>query len=91
MNTLSLYTYRIWRDGSRERLHSFSLESKESLLPHHIVGRSFTKTGYGSRIPTTQMVKFHGRWRRVYLRIYSNIGTTFIGKWSDNLIVSSYD
>ena len=88
MNTLSLSTYRIWQDGTREKLHSFSLESKKSLLPHHIAGQSYTTTGYGSRIPTTQMVKFRGRWRRVYCCIFSNVGTLYIGKRSDNLIVS---
>lgn len=51
-------------------------------------GLSYTATGYGARIPTSVMVRFKGKWRRVYCRIYSNSGTCFIGKWSDNISVS---
>ena len=43
-------------------------------------GLSFTRDGYGSRIPTSWMVHVDGRWRRVYCCIWSNIGTCFIGK-----------
>ena len=42
-------------------------------------GLTYTATGYGSRIPSRYMVHFHGKWRRVYLCIFSNIGTCFIG------------
>ena len=48
-------------------------------IKHHMLGLPFTATGYGSRIPTRYMVSVHGKWRRVYCRIYSNIGTLFIG------------
>ena len=41
-------------------------------------GLSFTTTGYGRRIPTSQMVQVDGRWRRVYCCIYSNSGTCYI-------------
>lgn len=47
-----------------------------------------TATGYGKRMATATMVQYRGRWRRVYCCIYSNIGTCYIGKLSDNLIVS---
>lgn len=43
-------------------------------------GLSFTASGYGKCIPTQYMVKFNGKWRRVYCRIYSNSGTLYIGK-----------
>ena len=66
---------------------SFAVESKIDLLPHQVQGLSFTATGYGSRIPTIHKVRFNGRWRRVYCSIYSNIGTCYIGKLSDNLII----
>ena len=29
----------------------------------------------------TTMVKFEGKWRRVYVCQYSNAGTAYIGKW----------
>ena len=45
-------------------------------------GLMFTASGYGSRIPTSRMVLFNGKWRRVYVRIYSNCGTAYIGKLS---------
>lgn len=43
-------------------------------------GFSYTATGYGKRIPTQYMVRFNGKWRRVYCKIYSNNGTLYIGK-----------
>jgi len=43
-------------------------------------GLQYTRTGYGSRIPTSWMVHKDGRWRRVYCAIWSNIGTCYIGK-----------
>lgn len=54
-------------------------------------GLRYTASGYGARIPTDLMVQWDGKWRRVYLRIYSNIGTLYIGKIKDNLIVQIED
>lgn len=53
---------------------------KESPMPHHELGLSWTASGYGSKIPTEYMVNVNGKWRRVYCKIYSNSGTLFIGK-----------
>lgn len=69
-------------NGDRDVLWTQSVEAKRSPMWWQERGLSFTSTGYGSRIPTHYMVKFNGRWRRVYVRIYSNIGTAYIGKWS---------
>lgn len=44
-----------------------------------IGARGLTSIGYGSRIPTGYTLKHNGRTRRVYCRIYSNVGTLFIG------------
>ena len=43
-------------------------------------GLSFTRTGYGPRIPTRYMVRLPGdpRWRRVYCAIFSNSGTCYV-------------
>ncbi len=34
--------------------------------------------GYGSKIPTRYMIKWHGRWRRVYVVCWSNSGTPYV-------------
>ena len=46
---------------------------KETGCPH-----SNSKTGYGSKIPTQYMVFVENKWRRVYCRVYSNIGTCYV-------------
>lgn len=59
----------------------FSTESvpvKVEQMAHHKNELQYTATGYGSRIPTEYMVKWRGRWRRVYCRIWSNVGTLYI-------------
>ena len=40
--------------------------------------RSDSRTGYGSKIPTPCMVFIDNKWRRVYCRIYSNVGTCYV-------------
>ena len=67
--------------------------AKDAPMYHHTNGLSFTASGYGRRIPTRYMIHYMGKWRRVYCRIYSNIGTCYIGKLSahgKNLIVQGY-
>ena len=66
---------------------STELETREVPLYAHIHGLQYTSSGYGKRIPTRYMVRYLGKWRRVYCCVYSNIGTCYIGKLSDNLIV----
>lgn len=64
------------------------LEHKEAPLAHHKAGLSYTRSGYGSRIPTPYLVRLPGnkRWRRVYCCIWSNLGTCYVedvnGNWS---------
>lgn len=41
-------------------------------------GLQYTATGYGTKIPTTKVIKWSdGRERRVYCDIYSNIGSCY--------------
>ena len=40
--------------------------------------KSNIKTGYGDKIPTQRMVFIANKWRRVYCRQYSNIGTLYV-------------
>ncbi len=39
-----------------------------------------TVSGYGSRLPSDFMIRYNNKWRRVYVAIYSNAGTMYIGK-----------
>ena len=77
-------------DGTKCAFWCTEVESKHAPLWWHDRGLMQTATGYGKRIATATMVKFNGKWRRVYCCIYSNIGTCYIGKLSDNLIVRDY-
>lgn len=56
------------------------LESKVELLWWQKKGLSYTASGYGSKIPTSRMVKLPGdkRWRRVYCTVFSNAGTCWV-------------
>lgn len=86
-----VHSKHVTADGTISAACTFKCEAKLAPLWHHTRGLSYTATGYGSRIPTQYMVKFNGRWRRVYCRIFSNSGTCYIGKWAtagEQLIVS---
>ena len=56
------------------------LPHKTELLEWQRLGLSYTRTGYGRKIPTQHMVKLPDspRWRRVYCCIFSNIGTCYV-------------
>ena len=41
-------------------------------------GLQYTASGYGSKIPTQYKAFVYGRFRRVYCRIFSNIGAYFV-------------
>lgn len=75
-------------DGSINHMNPLELESKEAPLWWQLEGLSYTATGYGKRIPTRHIVRYNGKWRRVYCAIFSNIGTCYIGKLSDGLIIN---
>lgn len=50
-------------------------------------GLSYTASGYGSKIPTSRMVRVDERWYRVYCMIWSNAGTCYIIRKGDRVIV----
>ena len=56
------------------------VDLKIAPMPHHLRGLSYTASGYGERIPTQYMIRVGSKWRRVYCRIFSNVGTLYIGK-----------
>ncbi len=76
-----LHCAHVRADGTKDCFHTIRVPMKDSPLWHHERGLSFTATGYGARIPSRRMVFFNGKWRRVYVRIFSNAGTAYIGKW----------
>lgn len=91
--TTYLHGVHFRADGTADTFWALSVPVKDSPLWWQTAGRSFTASGYGSRIPTRKMVFFNGRWRRVYCRVYSNSGTCFIGKLSatgERIIVRDY-
>lgn len=70
-----------------EPMVTVAVESKTNMMRHHKLGLSWTASGYGKRIPTSTMVKYQGKWRRVYCCVYSNSGTCYIGTWANRMIV----
>ena len=65
------------------------LESKVELLWWQKRGLSYTASGYGRKIPTHRMVKLPNdrRWRRVYCCIFSNIGTCYVVKQGEWVVI----
>ena len=66
-------------------------EAKEAPTAWQALGLQESATGYGKRLTTRHMVQYRGKWRRVYCCVYSNVGTCYIGKLSDNLIITHLD
>ena len=64
--------------GTQGPFRTERVEHRESPMAHHRLGLQYKATGYGKRIPTVYMVRYNGRWHRVYCAIFSNIGTLYI-------------
>ena len=58
------------------------------MLPWQAAGLQYTATGYGRKIPTTQVVYLAGRRYRIYCDIFSNIGTCYVMYQGRRVIVS---
>lgn len=76
--TVFLHGHTERADGTKDSFWSLEAPAKDAPMRHHLAGLSWTATGYGAAIPSRLMVKFNGRWRRVYVRQYSNAGTAYI-------------
>lgn len=50
-------------------------------------GLMYTATGYGKKIPTDKMIKFNGRFLRIYCHIFSNCGTCYIVSKGEQIII----
>jgi hypothetical protein len=57
-------------------------------LPWQLAGRSFTATGYGSRIPTTYKLNLAGKLYRVYATCYGNAASTWIMIKGNKIIIN---
>lgn len=64
--------------GSEPR-QTVEVEVKLAEMRHHKLGLTWTASGYGPRIPSSYMVRWAGRWRRVYVAQYGNAGSAYIG------------
>ena len=49
---------------------------------------SYTASGYGEKIPTSYKVFYGEKWRRVYCRVFSNIGSLYIMQGKEKLIIN---
>lgn len=56
----------------------------------HEKNLSYTSTGYGDKIPSRNKVLYNGKLYRVYVRIYSNVGTAYIVSKGVRLILRQY-
>ena len=63
------------------------VESKIKLTRWQKAGLQYTASGYGAKIPTSWVVRYRGRERRIYCTIYSNVGTCWIFANGKRLIV----
>jgi hypothetical protein len=73
-----MFTYLHFGQGNEPRL-TVKVEAKESLLPWQRRNAFYTASGYGPRTPSPYMIKWEGRWRRVYVACFSNAGTAYVG------------
>lgn len=48
-----------------------------------------TISGYGGRIPTRHMIRYLGVWRRVYVMVYSNLGSAYIRVRGENVFLDT--
>lgn len=62
-------------------------ETKEAPLWWHKAGLQPTASGYGRKLATARMVKVAGRWRRIYVCIFGNVGTAYVVKGNDWVVV----
>ena len=67
-------------DGFGSPQLTVSVEMREKPFLWQDLGLSYTASGYGAKIPSRYMVKWAGRWRRVYIACFGNSGSAYLGK-----------
>lgn len=63
--------------------------SPSDLREDAIAPRNPYRTGYGRKIPTGRMIRWNGKWRRIYVCCFSNSGTAYIADKDGNWIAFS--
>jgi hypothetical protein len=58
-------------------------------VPRMPVSRSRTVSGYGGMIATHHMIKYAGRWHRVYAMVYGNSGSLYIKTKNGDLFLDT--
>ena len=63
-------------------------------LWYHDAGLSQTASGYGSKLTTRYRILYRGadgrrRWRRVYVSVFSNVGTAYIIDNGERLVLDT--
>ena len=81
-------TYLQFGTGTQGPFQTVEVANKEQPLPHHIAGLQYTATGYGNKLPTRYMVRYDGRWYRVYSICYSNVSTEYVLIRGDKITVT---
>ncbi len=74
-----MQAYLHFGTGTEPR-QTVAVDHRDTPMWWHERGLSYTASGYGRAIPSRYMVRWEGRWRRVYVCQISNAGTAYIGK-----------
>lgn len=74
-----MQAYLHFGTGNEPR-QTIAVPVKESPLWHHDRGLQQTASGYGLKLATPYMVRWNGKWRRVYSCCTSNASSEYIGK-----------
>ena len=64
-------------------MQTVGVDIQERLLPWQVLGLQYTQSGYGRQIPSPYVIKWNGRWRRVYIACYGNASTCYIKQGSE--------
>ena len=78
-----------WSGESLKYVNNGPLKSVP--MAHHKAGLSYTRSGYGSKIPSEYKTKIGTRWYRIYYMVYSNSGTPYIISQGETYIVKNLD
>lgn len=78
INFSAAYVVSVEQQGAGGVMWPSPMAEAERPLEWQRRGLQYTATGYGSKIPTSKVIKWSdGRERRVYCDIYSNVGSCY--------------
>lgn len=61
-------------------------DKRQTKAPHN---RS--RSGYGSKVPSTWQLRIGTRWHRVYVICWSNAGTAYVLRGGERVLLGAYD